>query len=118
MTEHEERGERSIPEGSRAADARRSTGTTPSAGSTEQGAEGVLTLVCLTCGKEYYFSDEEPPAGITCEKCGNTVFRSFHSDTEEDEVAQDFEDSTARDLDPDDAEGETLPGDVIDLNRD
>jgi hypothetical protein len=81
------------------------------------GEEGVLTLVCFKCGTEYYFADTEPPGGLSCEKCQNTVFRSFLSN-EDDEVAADFADSTARDLDPDDAEGETMPGDVLDLNRD
>ncbi|HUE96773.1 MAG TPA: hypothetical protein VMN39_08940 [Longimicrobiaceae bacterium] len=33
------------------------------------------------------------------------------------EAAADFRDSTDRDLDADDAEGDTLPGDVMDLNR-
>ncbi|MEX2582776.1 MAG: hypothetical protein WD766_05860 [Gemmatimonadota bacterium] len=86
------------------------------AGRTEADSEGVLTLVCFKCGTEYYFSEEEPPSEMSCEKCGNTVFRSFHS-AEGDEAADDFRDSTQRDLDPDDAEGETLPGDVRDLNR-
>jgi hypothetical protein len=79
--------------------------------------EGVLTLVCLQCGKEYFFS-ESPPEGLSCEKCAGTVFRSFYSPEEGDEAAEDFRDSTSRDLDPDDAEGEAMPGDVIDLNRD
>ena len=80
--------------------------------------EGVLTLVCLKCGTEYYFEDGSPPSGMTCEKCGNGVFRDFYTPSESDEASQDFEDTTARDLDPDDPEGDTLPGDVIDLNRD
>ena len=80
--------------------------------------EGVLTLVCLKCGTEYFFAEGEPPAGMTCEKCGNGVFRDFYSPREGDEAADDFDDTTARDLDPDDAEGDTLPGDVLDLNRD
>ena len=25
---------------------------------------GVLTLVCLKCGTEYYFADASPPAGL------------------------------------------------------
>jgi len=79
---------------------------------------GVLTLVCLKCGTEYYFAEGRPPEGITCEKCGNGVFREFYSPEEGDEAAEDFEDSTGRDMDPDDAEGDTLPGDVLDLNRD
>jgi hypothetical protein len=79
----------------------------------------VLTLVCFTCGTEYYFSAGDPPQGISCEKCGNTVFRSFYSaEGEEDEAAADFRESTERDLDADDAEGDTMPGDVLDLNPD
>jgi len=80
--------------------------------------DGVLTLVCLKCGTEYYFSDSAPAAGMSCEKCGNQVFRDFYSPAEGDEASRDFEDTTGRDLDPDDAEGDTLPGDVLDLNRD
>ena len=79
---------------------------------------GVLTMVCLKCGTEYYFEGESPRGQVHCEKCGSDVFRSFYSPAEDDEVAQDFRDSTERDLDPDDAEGDTLPGDVLDLNRD
>lgn len=78
--------------------------------------EGVLTLVCLKCGTEYYYSEGGPPSEVTCDKCGNTVFRSFYS-ADGDEVAEDFEDSTSRDMHPDDAEGDTFPGDVLDLNR-
>jgi len=78
--------------------------------------EGVLTLVCVTCGTEYYFSDVGQPDRPTCEKCGGEVFRSFHSPAEGDEAAMDHQESTRRDLDPDDAEGEAMPGDVLDLN--
>lgn len=85
--------------------------------SDESGSEGgVLTRVCLTCGKEYFFSEYEPPAGMLCERCGGSIFRSFFTAGGGDEAARDFEDSTARDLDPDDAEGDALPGDVIDLD--
>jgi hypothetical protein len=76
----------------------------------------VLTLVCENCGKDYFFEDEQPPADMRCEKCGGTVFRSFY-DTVGDEAADDFRDSTERDTDPDDAEGDVLPGDVMDLNN-
>jgi hypothetical protein len=81
-------------------------------------AGGVLTLVCLKCGTEYYFSEGAPPRGMTCEKCGNGVFRDFFSPAEGSEASDDFDETTSRDLDPDDAEGDTLPGDVLDLNRD
>lgn len=80
--------------------------------------DGVLTMVCLKCGNEYYFEGESPDDDLTCEKCGGAVFRSFFSPSDDDEAARDFEESTARDMDPDDAEGDTLPGDVLDLNRD
>lgn len=76
----------------------------------------VLTLICEVCGKDYFFEDTAPPADLTCSKCGSSVFRSFDSSVG-DEVADDFRDSTARDLDPDDAEGDALPGDIVDLNN-
>lgn len=76
----------------------------------------VLTLVCEKCGKDYFFEDEMPEPGMRCEKCGGTVFRSFH-ETVGDEASDDFRDSTERDLDPDDAEGDVMPGDILDLNR-
>jgi len=76
----------------------------------------VLTLVCEKCGKDYFFEDEAPQPGMKCEKCGGTVFRSFH-ETVGDEASDDFRDSTERDLDPDDAEGDVMPGDIMDLNR-
>ncbi len=76
----------------------------------------LLTLVCENCGKDYFFDDEPPPAGMKCEKCGGTVFRSFYESVG-DEAADDFRDSTERDLDPDDPEGDVMPGDIMDLNR-
>lgn len=79
--------------------------------------EGILTLVCVKCGTEYYFEDGSPPERMECEKCGNSVFRSFYS-SEENEAISDFEETTSRDLDPDDAGGDTLRGDIVDLNRD
>ena len=78
--------------------------------------DSMLTLVCENCGKDYFFDDEPPPPGLKCEKCGGTVFRSFY-DSIGDEAADDFRDSTERDLDPDDPEGDVLPGDIMDLNR-
>ncbi|MEX2569691.1 MAG: hypothetical protein WD737_00195 [Gemmatimonadota bacterium] len=86
-------------------------------GRAAEAGEGVLTLVCYKCGTEYYFAEGEPPEEMSCEKCRNTVFRSFYTN-EDSEASQDFRDSTERDLRADDAEGETMPGDVLDLNRD
>lgn len=76
----------------------------------------VLTLVCEQCGKDYFFEDESPDPDLTCGKCGGTVFRSFHSSVG-DEAADDFRDSTERDLDPDDAEGDVTPSDIVDLRE-
>jgi DNA-directed RNA polymerase subunit RPC12/RpoP len=86
-------------------------------GASDDREEGVLTLVCLTCGREYFFADSAPEASMSCEKCGSAVFRSFFSHTDDDEAAADFVESTQRDLDPDDPEGDVLPGDVLDLDR-
>ena len=79
-------------------------------------AGGVLTKVCLTCGQEYYLTAADTGAKLVCEKCGSTVFRDFLTPNEGDEAAEDFDDTTRRDLDPDDAEGDAMPGDVIDLD--
>jgi hypothetical protein len=113
----ENRAEESTAAGHRTAQSRDRAGVS-SSGPIEPPAEGVLTLVCLECGKEYYFSDEDPPEGMKCEKCGNGVFRDFFDPQSNTEAAEDFENSTARDLDPDDAEGDAMPGDALDLNRD
>lgn len=89
------------------------------AGDAEAGPDAaveVLTLVCQTCGKDYHFTDAPPPPEMSCAKCGGTVFRRFESAVG-DEVIDDFRDSTERDLAPHDAEGDVLPGDVIDLNN-
>jgi hypothetical protein len=107
--------EESTLAGARAADARDTAGAA-STGPVDEPAEGVLTLICFTCGTEYYFENDVPPPELACGKCGNKVFRSFFTPID-DEVAQDFEDSTARDLDPDDAEGDATESDIIDLNR-
>jgi len=82
-----------------------------------EAGEGVLTLICLKCGNEYYASEDGPPTDLTCEKCGSTVFREFFSAAENDEASSDFRETTERDLDTDDPEGDTLPGDLIDLER-
>ncbi len=106
--------EESIPEGARAAEARETSGLV-AGGPDQEPAQGVLTLVCFKCGKEYFFADENPPEEMTCEKCGNGVFRSFFAPVN-DEVADDFRDSTERDLTPDSPATDVRPGDVIDLN--
>lgn len=79
-------------------------------------AEGVLVLVCVECGKEYFFDEARPPADLQCEKCGNSVFRSFFDVTDEDEVVADFKAETERDTATDEPATDVLPGDLYDLN--
>lgn len=88
-----------------------------SVGPSRELADGVLTQVCLECGKEYSFDEVEPPADLVCEKCGNGVFRSFFTVRGYDEVEADFRASTERDLAPDDTEADVTESDVLDLNN-
>jgi DNA-directed RNA polymerase subunit RPC12/RpoP len=80
-------------------------------------ADGVLVQVCVECGKEYFYDDSEPPADQKCERCGNTVFRSFFDVTSEDEVETDFADTTERDVTPDQPATDVTRGDLYDLNN-
>ncbi len=78
----------------------------------------VLVMTCLECGRDYEFVDgESPPPDLTCEKCGNQVFRRFDASRAPDEVQEDFEDMTERDLATDDPGGDATPGDLHDLNN-
>lgn len=86
-------------------------------GPTRPLADGILAQVCLQCGKEYLFDESQPPADLTCEKCGNQVFRSFFAVRGHDEVEADFRASTERDLAPDDTEADVTRADVMDLNN-
>lgn len=80
-------------------------------------SEGVLVQVCVECGKEYFYDDTPPPADQKCEKCGNTVFRSFFSVTDGDEVAADFDETTRRDVTTEDPATDVSRGDLYDLNN-
>lgn len=86
------------------------------AGNDDEAGENVVTLVCFRCGTEYYFSEDSQPTEMSCGKCGNTVFRSFLSPTDEQDDDE-YDEATQRDLRTDDAEGDTLPGDLLDLDR-
>lgn len=80
-------------------------------------ADGVLVQVCEICGKECLFDEEAPPADLTCQKCGNQVFRSFFEVRRYDEVEADFRYSTERDLATNDTESDVTKADVLDLNN-
>jgi hypothetical protein len=79
--------------------------------------DGVLTQVCVECGKEYFYDDEPPPAEQECERCGNKVFRSFFDATSPDEAGDDFRETTERDTRTDDPATEVTRGDLFDLNN-
>ena len=77
----------------------------------------VLVQVCMECGKEYMFDQQAPPDDLTCDKCGNGVFRSFHAKSRSDEAADDFRDSTERDVLTTDSPSDVARGDLHDLNN-
>ena len=43
----------------------------------EQREQRILVQVCIECGKEYFYDNRAPEAGLVCEKCGSSVFRSL-----------------------------------------
>ena len=79
------------------------------------GPRGIVTLVCLTCGKEKFFT-REVPAAVSCEQCGSTVFRTFATPTEPDEAAIDALEAQARSMAYGDSSPDTTPDDVRDLD--
>lgn len=76
---------------------------------------GVVTLICLTCGKEQYFT-HDVPASATCTQCAGTVFRTFSTPTEPDEAAIDALEAQARSMAYGDSSPETTRDDVRDLD--
>jgi DNA-directed RNA polymerase subunit RPC12/RpoP len=78
---------------------------------------GVLVQVCLECGKEYMYENQEPPAELVCEKCGNAVFRSFFAATRPDDVQRDFAETTERDTGTTDPATDVTRGDLHDLGN-
>ena len=80
------------------------------------GPQGLLTLVCLTCGNHKDF-EENPPASLTCERCGGTVFRNFFTPTEADEATISQLEETARSIALDEESPDTSPDEVRDLNN-
>jgi DNA-directed RNA polymerase subunit RPC12/RpoP len=79
------------------------------------GVKGVVTLVCLTCGKEKFFS-QDVPASVTCDQCGGTVFRTFATPTEPDDAAIDALEAQARSMAYGDSSPDTTQDDARDLD--
>ena len=80
------------------------------------GPEGLLTLVCLTCGNHKDF-DDAPPAALTCERCGGTVFRNFFTPTERDEATISQLEETARSIALDEESPDISADELRDLNN-
>jgi hypothetical protein len=74
---------------------------------------GVTTLICLSCGKEKFFT-QEVPAAVVCDQCGSTVFRTFTTPTEPDEAVIDALEAQARSI----AYGDSSPATTVDDVRD
>ena len=79
------------------------------------GPNGVVTLVCLTCGNEKFF-DKAVPDAVTCERCGGTVFRNFATPTEPDEATIAQLEEQARSMSYGDSSPDTTPDDLRDLD--
>ena len=79
------------------------------------GPVGLVTLVCLTCGKESFY-DKAVPSAVTCDQCGGTVFRQFATPTEPDEAAIASLEEQARSISYGDSSPDTARSDVRDLD--
>jgi len=82
--------------------------------SNARGPEGMLTLICITCGNEMFFTTK-PPANEPCSRCGSTVFRSFFTPTVRDEATESMLEDTTRSISLDGGSDSTV-GDLRDLN--
>lgn len=84
--------------------------------SESKGPEGLLTLVCLTCGTEQFF-DKAVPDAPTCSRCQGTVFRQFATPTEPDEATIAQLEEQARSMSYGDPSPGTRPEEVRDLDQ-
>ena len=87
----------------------------PNAKGRGNGPEGVVTLVCVTCGNEHFY-DRVVPESVLCEKCGGSVFRTFATPTEPDEATIAQLEEQARSMAYGDSSPETTADDVRDLD--
>lgn len=80
------------------------------------GPVGLVTLVCITCGKDHFY-EQSVPSSITCEHCGGTVFRQFATPTEPDEAAVAQLEEQARSIAYGDVSPQTSRDEVRDLDN-
>jgi hypothetical protein len=78
-------------------------------------SDGMLTLICITCGNEMFFTTK-PPADEPCSRCGSTVFRSFFTPVASDDVARSLLEDTTRSISLDGGSTDSTAGDLRDLN--
>lgn len=76
--------------------------------------ESVTTMVCLTCGAEQFF-EGRVPAGLKCQRCGSSVFRTFDTPTRRDEATIAHLEEEARSVQYGDSSPQTAPEEVRDL---
>jgi hypothetical protein len=79
-------------------------------------ARGLLTLVCIACGRERHF-EHPPPPGLVCDRCGGTVFRPYTTPVRPDEATMSQLEETSREISLGEGSPDTSPGDVRDLNN-
>ncbi|MBK5188073.1 MAG: hypothetical protein JJD97_07490 [Gemmatimonadaceae bacterium] len=79
------------------------------------GPVGMLTLVCITCGNEIFFT-EKPPQKEPCSRCGGSVFRSFFTPTVRDQATESMLEETTRSISLDGGSTDSTAGDLRDLN--
>ncbi|HET7584170.1 MAG TPA: hypothetical protein VFK13_04640 [Gemmatimonadaceae bacterium] len=78
--------------------------------------DGLLTLVCVTCGQETTYAAAAPDHPV-CERCGSTVFRTYFTPAPDDAVAAHYLETTRREIDFGTESPDVTPGDVQDLNN-
>ena len=76
---------------------------------------GLVTLVCITCGREQFHSRSVPQSTV-CDKCGGTVFRTFATPTEPDDATIASLEEQARSVSYGDPSPDSTRGDVRDLD--
>jgi hypothetical protein len=76
---------------------------------------GLVTLVCITCGREQFHSRSVPQSTV-CDKCGGTVFRAFATPTEPDDATIASLEEQARSLSYGDPSPDSTRGDAHDLD--
>jgi len=77
--------------------------------------QGLVTLVCITCGNEQFHA-RSVPQSTTCSKCGGTVFREFDTPTDPDDATLASLEEQARSLSYGDPSPDSTRGDARDLD--